>query len=147
MQVSPLPSVVVNPFRILQCDDCPSPEAIRYMVSSHLPDSQVVQVDIAYDSGELLRRLAEERFNLCIITVNNVRFPMRNSPPENRIRLAIKLLSVIRAVYDTPMIVLTGYPGEADHVEQLRATGADAVLRLPFSKEEFAEAFRLCSGV
>ena len=89
--------------------------------------------------------LAETRnIDVFILTLNNIIFPSRTLPFEDRIESSLKFLTFIKKTYGRPIIGLFGLPDDPSFKARAEAAGADFVFKIPFKIQPFLTAFQRC---
>ena len=114
------------------------------LISEVTGDRCDLKVSVTTYAEELLDLAKRHSFDLFVLFLNNIIFPDRNLPGENRVRRALSLVIHLKARYRKPIICLYGWPKDPSYGRQAELAGADFVFRAPCEKEPLKEAVEKC---
>ena len=119
-------------------------ELFAELISEVTHDRYDPKVSVTTYADELLNLTKRHSFDLFVLFLNNIIFPDRNLPPENRLRQALSLVIHLKARYRKPIICLYGWPDNPSYGRQAMLAGADFVFGAPCKKEPLREAVEEC---
>lgn len=95
--------------------------------------------------GEELQRYAEEmKIDLFMVSLNNLRFEHDNLPSHKRIKQAVKLVAVLKDLYNKPIITYSGLSDIEKFFEKDFANPSDVHFTLPVKLDYLREVVRNC---
>jgi DNA-binding NarL/FixJ family response regulator len=95
--------------------------------------------------GDQLLKLAESgKFDIYILTLNNIVFRSQNLPPERRLKKSLDLVANLKTQHGKPIITLSGSIDNVDLGKKAMRAGADFYFQLPVGADAFENAIHEC---
>jgi len=130
---------------VLICDDQePIVEMIGELVEDIVSEKTVVNLFAAISDSQLIEIANTKRFDLFVLTLNNIIYKLEKFTVFSKPDQALALLLFLKATYNVPIICLYGNPDNDAYAQIAIKAGADSAMRIPCELRKIREAFRRC---
>jgi len=137
-----------NLLRILIADiDQVLADALSSFVQEALGDKYELNFVFKSRGDQIFNLTDGEKFDIFILTLNNIVFPLENISPERRLKRSLDLVAHLKSEYQKPIITLCGLMDDPDLKTKAIRAGADFYFQLPVRRSEFKSAVLECLNI
>jgi FixJ family two-component response regulator len=118
--------------------------AIQMLLREHFKDTSGVSFAVCDRLDGLLAQAANQRFDLCVLVLENLL--TTDDASQNRVEAALAVIPLLKASSPMPVIAISAYCPDAEFSVRVREAGADEFLLLPLDRAAFLDAVSRCLG-
>lgn len=93
---------------------------------------------------DLLEKAAEQRWDIAMLLLNNIRYPSDDRSASGINRDAGNLVRKMKQLFGKPIVCFFGWPDDPALINMATNAGADGVFRLPCNVEDVLPTLRRC---